>query len=468
MPAAPPQTRAPGSSLADDAPRPPPAPAPHGGLSPPRPLWLVALHITAVTLLWGVVTAFTYFLPIIARREFAAEPAQIVLITAAPTTLFILSIFWHAWMKRVGITRTIASYWVLTAGPILLLPVLLQVGGHHFAILLFAHIVSCIGGACWPVLHGELLKRTYPDRTRGRMYALITCCATLGGAGFSWLIGHQLADNPASYTIFLPAAALLMGLGCLCMSGVVFFIGAEQTFERSDTSSRNPLSSALDPIVHMRTILREDPIFARYEAAFMTYGIGWMVSYALVPLIVTDRLHLSYDTIAESTHVIFLLVVVLATFPAGLLMDRLGATRTSAIAFAGYIAYPLLLIAATNEKQLAIASVVYGICNAGVSVGWMLGPVSLAPTPAKVPHYVSIHATMVGLRGTIFQGVGVWLYTITHSFTWPLLLGAAGFAWGSWQMWSLHRLMRARQRADAADQGATHPDSQPREDVAGK
>jgi hypothetical protein len=72
----------------------------------------------------------------------------------------------------------------------------------------------------------------------------------------------------------------------------------------------------------------------------------------------------------------------------------------------------------------------------------MLGPVALAPSPDKVPQYVAIHATFVGIRGKIFQGLGVLLYSLTHGFTLPFLLAAAAFAWSAVQMWRLDRFMR--------------------------
>jgi hypothetical protein len=88
-----------------------------------------------------------------------------------------------------------------------------------------------------------------------------------------------------------------------------------------------------------------------------------------------------------------------------------------------------------------MVSFIYGLSHAGTSVGWMLGPVSLAPEPRKVPQYVAIHATFVGIRGKIFQGLGVLVYSLTHSFVLPFLLAAGAFAWSAVQMWQLNRLV---------------------------
>jgi Na+-transporting NADH:ubiquinone oxidoreductase subunit NqrE len=96
---------------------------------------------------------------------------------------------------------------------------------------------------------------------------------------------------------------------------------------------------------------------------------------------------------------------------------------------------------------LGLATAVYGIGMAGVQMSWMLGPVALAGSPEKVPQYVAIHATLVGVRGILFQCLGMALYRLTGSFTWPLLLAAAAFAWAAAQMVRLHALQRATRGA---------------------
>ena len=40
------------------------------------------------------------------------------------------------------------------------------------------------------------------------------------------------------------------------------------------------------------------------------------------------------------------------------------------------------------------------------------------------------------------DAAGVGLYTLTNSFTWPLLIAAAAYAWSAWQMWSLDKSRR--------------------------
>jgi MFS family permease len=250
--------------------------------------------------------------------------------------------------------------------------------------------------------------------------------------------------HPDAFRAIYPAIALLQLLGC----GVFIFLAKKSghTHRRvvnHAADERSTFRRVAEPIGHMKEILKGDPIFARYEGAFMTYGVGWMICAALVPTLATTKLGLDYETIAESTHVAYLLAVTAMILPAGHLMDRIGAVRTTGLSFLFLTLYPIGLILAGGPNMLLAASVVYGLAHSGTSMGWMLGPVSLAPNPDKVPQYVAIHATLVGIRGKIFQFLGVVLYKLTGSFEAPLILAAAAFLWGAFQMFQLNKRMRA-------------------------
>jgi MFS family permease len=196
----------------------------------------------------------------------------------------------------------------------------------------------------------------------------------------------------------------------------------------------------------------------------MTYGVGWMIAYALLPILVTTGLGLNYDKISESTIFAYLLAMVVMIIPAGLLMDKLGAARSTGLSFAMLTVYPIGLLMARDSTDLLFASIAYGIAHAGANVGWMLGPVSLAPTPEKVPQYVAIHATLVGVRGKLFQLAGIGLYKLSGNFTLPLLIAAAAYAWSAVQMWQLHGRMK-RPEPKAAS-GATEAPEEAEPEVA--
>lgn len=382
-----------------------------------------------------------FLLPVLVRKRFHANDWQTLVVTSAPTVAFVLSIFWNDYFARRAMSRYLAVYWLAAC-----LPMAFVAFADHYWMVLIPHLIACVGGAGYHPASGELFKRLYPDASRGRVYGIITCAQLIAGAGISYGVGKWLSRDEDAFRIYMPLTASLQLVGVFLMTWLSHKTGISARREIKEGRGGLRVAAVFEPVLRMREVLKEDPIFARYEAAYMTYGVGWMVCYALLPILVTSKLHLPYDQIARSTQVAYLLAMVAVMIPAGRLMDRIGAVRSTGLSFALLTLYPLGLIAATTPGHLAAVSVVYGIAHAGASVGWALGPVALAPTPANVPHYVAIHASLVGLRGTVFQGLGVLLYWMTDSFTAPLVVAAAAFVWSAFQMWRLHARMQAGRR----------------------
>lgn len=409
-------------------------------LSEPAPTrgWAVWLpQALGAVLMQGAFGAVQFILPIIARREFEASTWDTTAVTAAPSVLAVVSIFWGALLPRLGVGRYLLVVWGLSA---LALAAGTLIGSiTHLAAVA---VLFAIAFAGWWPLSGHLLGLLYPQAVRGRAFAWITVAATLFGAGASWLVGESMARDDQAFRVFMPAAALLQ-LGAIAIVALACRrANALARAPRQDTPTS--LRSLLQPVAHMGSVLAQDKVFARYEGAFMTYGVGWMITFALLPLLATDRLNLPYDAYSTSWYVVSQLVVVLITPFAGLLMDRWGAVRVCTVAFGCYALWPILLEFAGDAVGLAASSVVFGLCAGAVNMGWMLGPVALAPSPDKASQYVAIHATLVGFRGIVFQFAGVALYNATGSFTAPLVIAAAGFLWAAWQMRRLHRLMKAQ------------------------
>lgn len=409
----------------------------------PGPSWSLAtllVHAAGVVLIQSTQNAVFFILAVLARKRFGASDWETVIVTAAPTVLFVTGIFWNDVFRRARLGRYLWVYWLVACAPLLAAPLV-----NHYWEMLVLQLISCVGIAGYHPAAGELLQHLYPKASRGRIFSVLSASNMLMNAAMSFCVGALLDFDPDSFRWYMPLAAGLQGLGV-----VIFWLIARHhgVIRARPAVLHEPrashLAHLLEPISHMRTVLREDVVFYRYEAAYMTYGVGWMVCYALLPLIVTERLGLSYEDVSKSTQVAYLVALVAALFPCGWLMDRLGAARTSGISFAALALYPIGLMLASTPAQLGVVSLIYGVAHSGTHLGWTLGPVSLAPTPAKVPQYVAIHSTLVGLRGAVFQGVGVLVYRLTGSFFWPLLMAGIAFAWASWQMLSMQELMKSR------------------------
>src|SRR5262249_16905857 len=190
----------------------------------------------------------------------------------------------------------------------------------------------------------------------------------------------------------------------------------------------------------MLGVLRADRHFAAYEVAFMSYGVGWMICSALIPALATDKLHLNYHQYAQATIVLFQLVNILLFALMGGVSDRIGPMRLATLSFLWLTIYPIGLYLAPGYHTLVICSCLYALGMVGVNLTWTLGPVALASDASRASHYLAIHTTMVGIRGIVAQGLGMALYVWTGSFTIPLVIAAAGFAWAAYRMRGLPRM----------------------------
>jgi MFS family permease len=424
-------------------------------------VWRVlALHALALVLLQSTLTCVTGLLPVIAKKTFEAGDFKTTVITSAPNILVLVSIFWGAWFPRVRVFSYVLTYMIVG-----LVPLALCALAHDPITLAGLAIIAAAGNAGWTPIAADLLRKHYPASMHGKIYATLVASTSAFAAAGSFGLGEWLRADAEAFRVYMPIAAGLQVMGAAL---IIVLLGGWKPPDADARGKRSLLgrlaglspasvkaglyNSAIRPVLHMGEVLKADRVFARYEMAFMTYGIGWMVGWALVPLLVTNKLKLEYDQIAHSTQMTFLIAQVAMTLPAGLMVDRLGPMRTCRIAFALYALWPVALILAGGEASMAVASAIFGVSSAMVNMGWMLGPVSLAPTRDKVTQYIAIHTTLVGLRGTVGQFAGLAIYNLTGSFTIPLVIASVAFISASAQMASLHRLVvKKRQERRGGD-----------------
>ena len=412
---------------------PEPAQAAPGELNRLRP-GIVAAHVIGVALVQGMAMMLVPMIAVLGKKNFSANEWHTLVVTAAPTVLFIFSIFWNDVFGRMRYGRYLTLIWAVAC-----LPLAAVAGAKNIWMLLIPHVISSVGGAGYHPAAGELFKRLYPAEQRGRVYGILWAVSVGFSGATSYGLGLWQHRDANAFRVFIPIVVVLQAIGM----GILAWLGRKSgTSERVLNATPWHPTKTFEPVGHMKQALAEDPAFARYEAAYMTYGVGWMICYALLPNLVTDKLKLNFDAIGASTGAAYSIGMILMLWPAGWLLDKLGAVRSTGLSFAMLTLYPLGLMLARGTDSLFFASVWYGLAHAGASVGWMLGPVSMAPTPEKVPQYVAIHATLVGVRGKIFQFLGVGLYALTGAVTLPMLIAAVCFIWSAQQMWALHSRMQ--------------------------
>ena len=342
----------------------------------------------------------------------------------------VLSIFWNDLLRRLRLSRYLLVYWLIAVFPLGCVAL-----AHNYWQLLACHVIATAGLGGQSPLNGKLLKHFYSDAVRGRAYALLNVVMLATGIAAVYAVGAWMERDANAFRVYFPCVALAQLVGIAVLLGLARLTGMT---DQRQPELRASWAGLVRPVLHMGATLREDRTFLCYERAFMTYGAAFMLCDALLPVLATTRLGLRYEDYAYSTQVVTKVVMLATTLPIGWLHDRIGPVRTSGLAFAVLALYPLLLGIAGGASGVALASIPYGLGMAGVQMGWMLGPVLLAGTADKVPQYVAIHATLVGIRGIVFQGLGMLLYKLTGTFTAPLVLAAIAFIWAAGQMRRLH------------------------------
>jgi len=429
------------------------------GAEDAAPRGVLPLHIASTFLIYVGHAFAMLMVPLIANLRFGATPWQSFLVTASVPTLLSISIFWNELLLRWSLRRYLIVYAAMAVAPAAAYTFIDSYGQ-----LLAIQLVTAAGLAGWSPLNGAVLKRFYPDAVRGRIFGLLNIPFMISGIGTVLFTGHLLSANPDAFRYFAVPMVGLQLVGVAMLALLLRRVG--------DAPPADPPKKAhpLAPILSMHRVLREDPLFRRYEAAFMTYGAGFMICDGLLPLYVTDILHLDYDEAARASHVALRVALLLCALPFGWLYDRAGPTRSCALAFGIIALYPLGLAAASGEASLAAASALYGVGMAGVLQGWMLGPVALARNAREVTHYVAIHTTLVGARGVLFQALGMILLYATGGFRTAFVVAAAAFLLAAWQMNGIDLRVRLARSPIAppapADRPAAGADPVPAERIA--
>ncbi len=399
----------------------------------------LTLHIVASTLYESSQQAALALLPLLARKQFGAGDWGTFLITVAIPASSLTAVQSEVLLARFGAKRFLTILWFAACLPFGLLALVQEYWG------LFAlYSLGAAGSAGWYPFKGRLFKQLYMDGVRGKALAVVNIGTQIGLAGWLLGLGFWLDRDPDAFRVYFPIVTVAQ------LAGLLLFARLAPHEAPAAATTALDWRAFVQPFFDMRTTLLRDPLFARYQLAFMTYGIGYMVCEALLPILADTKLHMSYGELASTTRVVWQFAIVLMALPMGWLLDRLGPARTTAGSFAWFALYPVFLMLAETSAGVALASVFFGMAMAGIQQGWMLGPVMLAPSADKVSQYVAIHTALVGFRGLAFQFLGMLIYTTTGSFAAPLAIAALALLAASAQMALLApRIDRPRRAAPA-------------------
>ncbi|MCA9244292.1 MAG: hypothetical protein KDA32_10075 [Phycisphaerales bacterium] len=424
---------------------------------------LLLTHALATFLISSGLGVAWFLAALIARKAFGAGDWQTFFMTVVLPVMAVASLLWSEWLRSAPLRRYLWRWWAVAC-----LPLAMIAFAGDFWGLLACHALAAFGQAGWSPALSLILKRSYRDQIHGRAFGFLSIAQVGAIMASTYFGGRWLDANPEAYRIFIPVIVVLQAVGVWLLNSTLpdepgagadavpttTPIGAMGVPAQEAATDRRAPAKRMSPIAGMVAVLREDRLFTRYEAAFMTYGAGYMICEAMFPLYVTDALNLNYTQVATWAVMLRGGTQLVVSAPAGWVMDALGAARTSALSFAVLALYPLVLIFTGSTLGLGIGSAIFGFGLAGVLQGWLLGPVTLAPSPDRAPHYVAIHSALVGVRGVLFQALGIIVYLATGSFAASFALASLAFLLGAWQMMLLAKPIRERRLAREAANAA--------------
>jgi len=407
----------------------------------------LAMHVFA-WIFRGMIASVALTLPFLARKHFDAGKWTFLIIVSCMNLMQFFTIFWNRLYQRVS-----SGHYVITIGLIIGIPLIAMGFFTTLVPLTICWVIAAFGGAAGGVafspLNGDLLRNCYSEGIRGRAYALIGIAQFVGVIIGGAIMGWYSDTDPFAYRYIYPSFAA----GLVITLTILYRILPKRPAQAPTAISLQMLRRTLwEPIADLGNLLGQDRNFRNYEISFMSYGVGWMVVSALLPLICNDRLGFDYREFSSSTIIFFQATMILLLFPAGMIADRFGPIRLASGAFLWLTSYPLLLMTVAllfdetardvSTIWLAAASIIYAIGMVGVHLTWSLGPVSFASNPSEGSRYLAVHGTLVGVRAILFQSLAIMLYELTGGFTIPLAFGAAGFLFASFWMHRLGGTMR--------------------------
>src|SRR5262249_26114195 len=153
-----------------------------------------------------------------------------------------------------------------------------------------------------------LFQANYEVFERGRSYGLATASQSLATIGAALVAGRLYDLRAGAYRWVYAAAALFGFASCWVYYRIRFRRRAHVS--RRLAPLRHGLAgdvrrSLRSPFAGSLTILKRDRAFRRYEIAYMSYGMAFMMLQPVIPIFLVEDLHVDYSQASNARGLIF-------------------------------------------------------------------------------------------------------------------------------------------------------------------
>jgi MFS family permease len=362
------------------------------------------------------------FIGVIAVKIFHVHPGVLALISAAPMFGNLSSFLWarlSQGRRKVPFIVGLQSLFIALAFVIALVPLSsagawLVVGSLIASRLVLGGIIT-IRSLVWTL--------NYPREARGRVTWRLSVLATLTIVVTSVIGGFVLDADPGSFRLVYSAGALLAVAGVVAFSGVRLVDEEEQLALERGTSVEADSKPENGETLSAWGVLREDPLYARYQSWQFLLGVSNMLIEAPLIYLVTVQLHASFTVSIGLTQVIPMLLSIVTIPLWAAYIDRVHISEfRSRHSWLFAASQALLWVGALygSFPLIALARVILGVARGGGILAWQLGHNDFAD-PQRVGLYMGVHVTLTGIRGAFAPFLGMLLYVGWASFDAPLL-----------------------------------------------
>lgn len=362
-------------------------------------------HATFMSLeefVWGIFV----LAEVVLRRELQASPFTITLFAILNPASSLFSVYFSQVLAAHPdrIYRHIRSVAALTR-----LPLVLFFLWHDAASLLLLFGLFNIGVAMLKPVQSIYMRENFRPGEIGKLYGITVSIAKVFFIAASYGFGLWMDVNHSSYIAAFGGSGVVAFVSVLILTLVPF-----RNWRAVEAA---PTPKDMIGFATTRETLRDNAPFRRFEAAFFTYGSGFMVVLPAMPILLVDHLNLTYSVVSFGRGVMSAIFLIIFTPLLGRVLDRRDPVYLSMVSFFTLIAYPTLLIAAwflrgAAEPLFYLSFAAFGIAMAGVTLTWNVGPMYFAATPQEIPRLMSVHVTLTGLRGLLVPILGYFLLKI--------------------------------------------------------
>jgi hypothetical protein len=323
---------------------------------------------------------------LIAVRVFDADKWAKASLVAAPGLGLLLSLFVVQFVRRTGwsVNRVAAGISLLAAAGL----VGAALGGRSEQVYLTSMWITLTSVTLAVPLMSQIYRKHYPDRSRGRLFALTgvvrKLAALSAAAGFGWI--HSLDLDHFRWLLAIYA------LACVAMAVCVLWMESVHLSK----ANRVRLFSAFAHV-------RRDRPFRKLLISWMILGFGNLLCFALFVEYISNPVYgYEFDvfTIGMVTGVVPEVMFLFFVVGWGIVFDRVNFFLVRMLINILFIFGILFYFMGDGLWALCIGIGFHGLARSGGNVAWSLWVTKFA-RGEHVAEYMSVHTFLTGARSVV-------------------------------------------------------------------